>query len=337
MRRGKSLALALALSACSKGAQLPDSAGYGPDPVIPRPDYGLAPILIPKPLGWHGGAMPQAAAGLRVQPFATGLIHPRWLLALPIGDVLVAESDATGEPVKRPKDLFMLAAMARATAAVRPPNRISLLRDADHDGRADSRTTLIDGLEAPIGMALVGDQLYVADTQALLRYRYRLGAGRTDGPGQLVTRLPGGAINHHWTKTLLASPGGKRLYVGVGSNSNVGENGLENERERAAILEIDPASGQHRVFASGLRNPVGMDWNPQTGALWVVVNERDEIGDNAARLGEALGGPVRGAVRIDVADGAGIGYRGHDVHFRPRALPGFVSVTRGISCDCSQS
>jgi glucose/arabinose dehydrogenase len=276
-------ATALLVAGCGKGAQLPESAGYGPDPTIPAPDYAVvAPIEIPKPLGWRDGRMPIAAPGLAVTAFAAGLVHPRWLQPLPDGGLLVAESDGPAEPVKRPKDVVMQFMMKRAKAGVTPPNRISLLRDLDGDGRAESRVTFIAGLEAPFGMALVGNDLYVADTSALLRYRYRPGADRPEGVPEKIAALPGGPINHHWTKSLIASADGRKLYVGVGSNSNVSENGMQNERDRAAILEIDPATGTRKVFASGLRNPVGIDWNPVTNQLWAVVNERDEIGDNAA-------------------------------------------------------
>ena len=277
-----SIAAVLVLAGCGKGAQLALDAGYGPDPAIPAPDYAVVPpIKIPKSLGWSAGSAPVAAPGLGVAAFATGLIHPRWLLVLPDGGVLVAESDGPAEPIKRPKDLVMQFMMARAKPGVPPPNRISLLRDRDGDGRAESRTTFIGGLEAPFGMALVGNDLYVADASALLRYRYRSGANRPESGPVKIAALPGGPINHHWTKSLVASADGTRLYVGVGSNSNVSENGMQNEHDRAAILEIDPASGSRKVFASGLRNPVGLDWNPGTGQLWAVVNERDEIGDNA--------------------------------------------------------
>lgn len=284
MKRALAALLAAGLlSACSRGTQLPDEASYGPNPQIPPPVYGwLPPIKIPDPLSWRTGELPKAAPGLRVERFASGLIHPRWLLVLPDGGVLVAEADGPAEPIKRPKDVVMLLAMKHAKKGVKPPNRISLLRDRDGDGRADSRVTYIDGLEAPFGMALVGNALYVADTGALLRYRYLPGADQPLGGPELVTPLPKGPINHHWTRGLIASPDGARLYVTVGSDSNVGENGMEYEVDRAAILEVDPATGQRRVFASGLRNPNGMDWNPQTGTLWTVVNERDEIGDNAS-------------------------------------------------------
>lgn len=284
MKPGAALiGLAVLLSACSQGAELPEQAGYGPDPVIPKPDYGwLPPIRISEPEGWRAGETPRAAAGLIVRPFARGLIHPRWLLVLPDGGVLVAEADGPPEPIKRPKDLVMLAAMKHAKDWVTPPNRISLLRDRDGDGQAESRVTYIAGLEAPFGMALIGSELYVADTGAVVRYRYRAGADRPDGGPALIAHLPKGPINHHWTRGLLAAADGSRLYVSVGADSNVAENGMEYEADRAAILEIDPATGARRSFATGLRNPVGMDWNPQTGELWAVVNERDEIGNNAA-------------------------------------------------------
>jgi glucose/arabinose dehydrogenase len=276
------LSATLVLAGCGHGERVPESERYGANPTIPKPDYAvLPPIRIAAPVGWPEGRTPTAAAGLAVQPFATGLIHPRWLLVLPNGDVLAAESDGPPEPLMRPKSPIVSFAMRQAKGdGPAPPNRISLLRDRDHDGRADSRTTYIDGLEAPFGMALVGDQLYVADTSRLLRYRYVAGADRPAGGGTVVTELPGGPINHHWTKNVIAAPDGSRLYVSVGSNSNVSEKGIENEVTRAAILEVDPATGSTRLYASGLRNPNGMGW--QGGALWTVVNERDEIGDDAS-------------------------------------------------------
>jgi glucose/arabinose dehydrogenase len=272
----------LLLAACGKGESVPEAGQYGPNPTIPEPDYAsFAPIRIAKPVGWPEGRTPNAAQGLRVAAFATGLIHPRWMLVLPNGDVLVAETDAKPEPVKRPKDVIMLLEMGKAKGGMQPaPNRISLLRDRDGDGRADTRTTYIEGLAGPFGMALVGHDLYVADADKLLRYRYAEGADRPAGPGVKVADLPGGPINHHWTKNVIASPDGSKLYVTVGSNSNAGENGMEQEVDRAAILQIDPATGAKRVYASGLRNPNGMGWNG--GTLWTVVNERDEIGDDAS-------------------------------------------------------
>ncbi|HTM94676.1 MAG TPA: sorbosone dehydrogenase family protein [Croceibacterium sp.] len=286
MRRVAFLAGALAplmlLAACGKGATVPEAERYGPNPTIPAPDYAaFPPIRIATVTGWPQGKTPVAAPGLNVVPFATGLIHPRWILPLPNGDVLVAETDYGIEPIMRPKGLVMKFLMGGAKGGgPTPPNRISLLRDTDGDGRADSRITYIDGLTAPIGMALVGDTLYVADTDKLMRYRYAAGADHPLDAGTKITDLPGGPIDHHWTKNVIASPDGSRLYVSVGSNSNVSENGMENEVGRAAIWEVDPATGAHHIFASGLRNPNGMGW--QAGKLWTVVNERDEIGDDAS-------------------------------------------------------
>jgi len=278
------LTATLLLAACGEGAKVPETGRFGPDPTIPEPDYAAwPPIKIATPVGWPEGRKPTAAPGLQVAAFATELIHPRWLLVLPNGDVLVAESDGPREPLKRPKDPFISFAMRHAKGSgPAPPNRISLLRDRDHDGVAETRTTYIDGLASPFGMALVGDRLYVGETDKLTRFHYVAGGDHPDGPGELVTELPGGPINHHWTKNVIASPDGSKLFVTVGSNSNVSENGIENEVNRAAILEVDPATGEKRLYASGLRNPNGMDWNRDTGALWTVVNERDEIGNDAS-------------------------------------------------------
>jgi glucose/arabinose dehydrogenase len=274
---------ALALAGCGMRAHLPLSAGMGPDPVLPAPDPGLIPTVNVAPAaGWAGGAMPVAAAGLQVQAFARGLDHPRWLCVLPDGDVLVAETNAP----PRPKDAsglrgwFMRLIQKRAGAAVPSADRITLLRDADGDGVAETRSVLLDHLHSPFGMALVGDTLFVADTDALLRFPYRRGELRIEARGRKLIDLPAGPINHHWTKNVLASRDGTRLYVTVGSNSNVGENGLAVERDRARILEVDPGSGATHIYATGLRNANGMDWQPQTGALWTVVNERDELGSD---------------------------------------------------------
>jgi len=275
-----------ALSSCDRGAELPESAGYGPNPTLPDPHASpsWAPhVNVASAIGWQPGEKPTAAPGLTVQAFATGLDHPRWLYQLPNGDVLVAETDAPPKPENIGtgglrgfvEGLVMRSAGSHKGSA----NRIALLRDADQDGVAELRTAFLDKLNSPFGIALVGDQLFIANADALVRVPYKEGATRIETPPQKVADLPAGR-NHHWTKSLLASRDGSKLYVGVGSNSNVGENGLEEEKDRAAILEIDPLTGATRVFASGLRNPVGMDWNPTTGALWVSVNERDEIGDN---------------------------------------------------------
>lgn len=274
--------LALAIAACGDVPSLDPKAGIGPNPTLPDPHYFLvAPIKLSPPVGWGRGETPRPAPGLAVTRFADGLAHPRWLHVLPNGDVLVAEADGPGEVLKRPKDLVMRLAMRRVKAeGIATPMRISLLRDADGDGVAETKSLFIDNLKSPFGMALIGDRLYVANTDALARFPYREGDTAIRAPGVKVADLPAGPINHHWTKNVIASRDGSKLYVTVGSNSNVGENGTENEVERAAILEIDPSTGGRRVFASGLRNPNGMDWEPRTGMLWTVVNERDEIGDD---------------------------------------------------------
>ena len=277
------LLAALILAGCAGGhdAGLPNPQGA--NPVLPAPESALIPTVnIARAVGWAAGSQPQAANGLQVQALARDLNHPRWLLVLPNGDVLVAESNAPARPDDATglRGWIMKQVMAVAGAAVPSADRITLLRDADGDGVAETRSVFIDGLHSPFGMALVGQHLYVANTDAVLRFAYSPGATRLAGPGEWVADLPAGAINHHWTKGLLASADGKRLYASVGSNSNVGENGLDAEAGRAAIVEIDIASGVVRPFASGLRNPNGMAWEPASGRLWTVVNERDELGDN---------------------------------------------------------
>ncbi|MCC2665952.1 MAG: L-sorbosone dehydrogenase [Geminicoccaceae bacterium] len=282
--QGALLTIALAaLAACGDRARLPVTAGIGPQPVLPPPKKTLLPTVNIAPArGWPEGARPTAAAGLAVASFADGLDHPRWLYVLPNGDVLVAESNAPPRPenAEGPKGWVMKLLMSRAGAAVPSADRITLLRDADGDGIVDLRTVFLDDLHSPFGMALVGDDLYVANTDALVRFSYEEGAVRIDAPGETVVELPAGPINRHWTKNVVASPDGGRLYVAVGSNSNVAENGLAAEEGRAAIWEVDPASGRHRIFASGLRNPVGLAFEPETGALWTTVNERDELGSD---------------------------------------------------------
>ena len=288
---GRTLVLALVallLSACGEVAKLPVSAGTGPQPALPAPHPTLVPTVNVAPAKpWPEGTQPVAAAGMQVGAFARGLEHPRWLHVLPNGDVLVAETNAPPKPEdgKGIKAWFMKRAMGRAGAAVPSANRISLLRDTDGDGVADVRSVLLEGLQSPFGMALVGDSLFVANTDAVLRFPYATGQTRITAPGTKVVELPAGPINHHWTKSLISSVDGSKLYVTVGSNSNVGERGMAVEAERAAIWEVDPQTGAHRVFASGLRNPNGMAWVPpaQAGSaptLWTVVNERDEIGSD---------------------------------------------------------
>src|SRR3990167_3318744 len=273
---------ALALAACGDTAKLTIADGTGPQPKWVEPHATLIPTVNIAPArGWPAGATPQAAAGTRVTAFARGLDHPRWLMVLPNGDVLVAEANAPARPddSRGVKGAIMGLVMKRAGAATPSANRITLLRDSHGRGVADVRSVLLEGLNSPFGMALVGTDLFVANTDAILRFPYRPGQLRITVPGVVVTRLPAGTINHHWTKNLIASEDGRKLFVTVGSNSNVGENGMRAEAERAAIWEVDIASGAHRVFASGLRNPNGLAWAPD-GALWTVVNERDEIGSD---------------------------------------------------------
>jgi glucose/arabinose dehydrogenase len=273
---------ALALSACSDSAKLPEEASVGPDPVLPPPVTSLIPTVDIAPAkGWPEGVTPTPAAGLTVKALAQGLDHPRWLFVLPNGDVLVAETNAPERPERKgAKTVVMNMVMKRAGAGVPSANRITLLRDADGDGIAETRSEFLKGLNAPFGMTLIGDDLYVANTDAVMRFRYTEGATQISEAGTKIADLPAGPLNHHWTKGLTANRDGSKLYASVGSNSNVAENGIEKEESRAAILEIDVKTGASRVFASGLRNPVGIAFHPQTNALWTVVNERDEIGSD---------------------------------------------------------
>jgi glucose/arabinose dehydrogenase len=277
------IAVATGLAACGETARLQVSDGTGPTPTLPEPNKTLIPTLnIAPAIGWPQGAKPIAAPGTQVAAFAEGLDHPRWLYVLPNGDVLVAETNAPPKPddSKGIRGWVMGKVMGRAGAAVPSANRITLLRDQDHDGVAETRTVLIDQLNSPFGMTLVGNDLYVADTDRLLRFPYRTGDTQISVAPTKVVDLPGGTLNHHWTKNVIASKDGSKLYVTVGSNSNVGENGLDQEQGRAAIWEVDRASGQQRIFASGLRNPNGLAWEPDSGQLWTAVNERDEIGSD---------------------------------------------------------
>lgn len=277
------LGVAGSLAACSETATLPLAAGIGPHPSLPAPVKTLLPTVNIAPAqGWPQDVLPRPAAGTRVAAFATGLTHPRWMLVLPNGDVLVAESNAPAKPQgdQGVKAWVMKRVMKRAGAGVPSPNRIVLLRDADGDGRAEVRTVFLEGLNSPFGMALVGSDLFVANTDGVVRFAYTPGATRLEGIGQPVADLPGGPINHHWTKNIIASPDGTKLYATVGSNSNVAERGMQAEVGRAAIWEINLKDGSRRLFAEGLRNPNGLSWEPSTGALWTVVNERDEIGSD---------------------------------------------------------
>jgi glucose/arabinose dehydrogenase len=274
-------AVAAAQGGCERTARLPVAAGTGPRPTLPPPASALFPaIQVAEARGWPAGAKPVAAAGTVLTAFATGLDHPRWLYVLPNGDVLVAETNAPPRPEdnKGIKGWLFKYFQKKAGGAVPSANRITLLRDADGDGVAETRSVFLAGLNSPFGMALVGNDLYVANSDAVVRFPYAEGESQISSSGTQVVALPGGPLNHHWTKGLIASADGSRLFAAVGSNSNIAENGMDKEEGRAAIWEVDPRSGSHRIFASGLRNPVGLAWEPQTGMLWTAVNERDELG-----------------------------------------------------------
>ena len=284
------IALGAALAACGEMATLPFSAGVGPDPQLPPPNKTLIPTVDIAPArGWPEGARPTAAPGLQVSAFAKDLRHPRWLYVLPNGDVLVAESakptppedadkgKAKDGPVAGIKSWFMKKAMKKAGSAVPSANQITLLRDADGDGVPETRSLFLQNLNSPFGMALIGPHFYVANADAIVRFPYKTGETTINEPPTKVTDLPAG-INHHWTKNLIASPDGTRLYATVGSNSNVAEKGMRIEEGRAAIWEVDVKTGRKRLYATGLRNPNGMAW--ESGTLWTVVNERDEIGSD---------------------------------------------------------
>ncbi|CAL94765.1 PQQ-dependent sugar dehydrogenase [Azoarcus olearius] len=271
------------LNACGEMETQPVEAGMGATPKLVEPRKTLLPTVnVAEAKGWPTGTMPQPAPGLSVAAFADGLDHPRWLHVLPNGDVLVAETNA---PEKKGgaggvRKWVMKQVMKRAGAGVPSANRITLLRDTDGDGKADLRSPLLEGLNSPFGMALVGGSLYVANTDAVVRFPYKTGDTKIETAGEKIVDLPAGELNHHWTKDLIASPDGRLLYATVGSNSNVAEHGMEMEEGRAAVHEIDPEARTMRLFASGLRNPNGLAWEPRSGALWVAVNERDELGSD---------------------------------------------------------
>jgi glucose/arabinose dehydrogenase len=268
---------ALALAGCDNNGGDPRKQ-IGANPVLPAvQQYLIPPIRIARPLPW-GNDTPKVPQGLQVHALATGFQHPRSLYVLPNGDVLVVESNGPKAPVFRPKDIITGWVQWFAGAKAKDANRITLLRDTNGDGIPDTRTVFLDHLNSPFGVALVGHSLYVADTDAIIRYPYEDGETSITAPGVKLTDLPGGPIDHHWTKSLVASPDGTKLYVGVGSNSNIAENGMEAERERAAIWEVDIKTGAHRIYASGTRNPTGLQFEPETGKLWAIANERDEIG-----------------------------------------------------------
>jgi glucose/arabinose dehydrogenase len=271
---------ALGLTGCHEGGD--PKAEVGSNPTLPSlTQYLLPPMNLARVVGWKEQETPTVASGLKIEPLATGLQHPRSLYTLPNGDVLVVESKAPPPPApKRPKDIVMAWVESWATSggATGPSNRITLLHDSNGDGIPETKSIFLDHLNSPFGVALVGNDLYVANTDAIVRYPYTPGETEMKDPGTTLTPLPGGPIDHHWTKSLVASKDGALLYVGVGSNSNITENGIEAEKNRADILEVDRATGRWRIFASGLRNPNGLSFEPESGALWTVVNERDEIG-----------------------------------------------------------
>jgi glucose/arabinose dehydrogenase len=277
------LAAAVGLAGCASSAKLPVSAGTGPSPTLPSPDKSLIPLVhVVTAKGWPEGATPAAAEGTAVAAFARDLDHPRWLYVLPNGDVLVAETNAPPRPEdnKGIKGFFFKLFQKKAGGAVPSANRITLLRDADGDGAAETRSVFLSGLNSPFGMALVENDLYVANSDAVVKFPYTQGETQIKASATKVADLPAGPRNHHWTKNIIVSPDGSKLYAAVGSNSNVAEHGMEEEEGRAAIWEVDLATGSSRVFASGLRNPVGMAWEPESGALWTAVNERDELGSD---------------------------------------------------------
>jgi len=282
MKPASTLPLFLILAACAGPARLPLEAGVGPSPQLPPPENALIPaIKVAKAGSWPTGMTPVAAPGLRVNAFATDLDHPRWLYTLPNGDVLVAETNGPGTDPGPPgiKGIFFRQFLKKSGADVPSANRITLLRDVDGDGVAEVRSTLISGLRSPFGMTLLGNQLFIANADSLVAVPFTPGMTSISARPRLVARLPSGR-NHHWSKSLVASPDGRWLYVGVGSNSNVGENGMAMEQGRAAVWQIDPRTGATRQVAGGLRNPVGIAFNPWSGALWTAVNERDEIGSD---------------------------------------------------------
>jgi glucose/arabinose dehydrogenase len=275
--------VAVLASGCGTTARLPVSAGTGPNPVLPAPRISLLPTVhVIDAKGWPADGKPIAATGTTVAAFARGLDHPRWLYVLPNGDVLVAETNAPPRPdaSKGLKGWFFKRFQKKAGGAVPSANRITLLRDGDGDGVAETRSVFLSGLNSPFGMTLVGDALYVANSDAVIRFPYTADQTQITAPAINVVDLPAGPINRHWTKNVIASADGSKLYVSVGSNSNIAERGMNNEEGRAAIWEVEAQTGRQRVFASGLRNPVGMAWEPDTGVLWVAVNERDELGSD---------------------------------------------------------
>ena len=270
------LAVSLILSGCDDKAQLTPEQQTGPNPELPKAqDYLMPPMQVPNGVGWQKDAKPAVAEGLQIEKIADGLMHPRMVYTLPNNDILVVESNSPGtEALTTPKQFVAGIVKGKSGKGGKGGNRITLLRNVDGNWE---KHTLLENLHSPFGVQVIGDNLYVANTDSIMRYPFHVGETKIDAAGTQLADLPG-TINHHWTKAMIASPDGSKLYVGVGSNSNITENGLDVEYRRAAILEVDVASGASRIFASGIRNPTGLGWEPQTGKLWTIANERDEIG-----------------------------------------------------------
>ncbi|MDR6376603.1 PQQ-dependent sugar dehydrogenase [Paraburkholderia caledonica] len=273
------VAMSALMSGCNEHAQYDASHQAGANPPMPEArNFFAPPMQVPKYVGWQNGATPKVADGLKIEKIASGLEHPRQVYTLPNGDILVAESNSPNEEaVTTPKQVIAGLIESKSGKKAKGANRITLLRKSANGSGEWERHVFIDNLHSPFGMQLVGDTLYVADTDAILKFPYKAGVTSISERGVELADLPN-TVNHHWTKSLLASRDGKKLYVGVGSNSNVGENGLEVEYRRADVLEVDTATGASRIYAAGIRNPTGLQWEPKTGQLWAIANERDEIG-----------------------------------------------------------
>lgn len=278
---GSALAIALiaSISGCNEHASYDSAQQAGANPPLPAvKNFFVPPMQVPERAGWQNGATPKVADGLKIESIATGLGHPRQVYVLPNGDILVAESNSPhAEPLTSPKQFVAGLVAGRSGKSAKGANRITLLRKRTDGGGEWEKHVFIDHLNSPFGMQLVGDTLYVADTDAILKFPYKTGETAIPEAGVELADLPD-RVNHHWTKALLASQDGKKLYVGVGSNSNITENGLDVEYRRANVLEVDIVTGASRIFAAGIRNPTGLGWEPTTGKLWAIANERDEIG-----------------------------------------------------------
>lgn len=273
------LSVSLVLAGCDNDAKIDPLRQTGANPELPSAqNFLIPPMKVPSGANWKEGEMPKVAEGLKIEKIAEGLKHPRQLYTLPNGDILVVEASGPKAPITQPKQLITGLVQSASGKGGAGGNSITLLRNSNGDGKTWEKHTFLENLSSPFGVQLIGNTLYVANADALRKYPYQTGETKISDPGTELTELPGGPINHHWTKSLLASPDGSKLYVGVGSNSNITENGIGAEYRRADILEVDAASGASRIYASGLRNPTGIQWEPQTGKLWAVVNERDEIG-----------------------------------------------------------